>query len=205
MCQRVPSNISFARLIALSNQIKLLLPDIDIVPDITFDQYRLNHWGGGSSIDIPNIRLVLSLWILIHHAILEPRHCHDPRHLFLRSHSSMYVFSFFLFFFKEKYRVAMSFKFLHNWWLKGDWNLNLIYIYFWNDPYGSHCRSFRLKSPKNGVRSSHSTGVRIANLSTHSKQQSIDGTRILECSIWIDPECAPQSIYPSLSPQLSVD
>lgn len=92
-------------------------------------------------------------------------------------------------------------------WSKRDWNLNFkrkidtrfdLYLSIFGKIYGSQC-TFRASCPQKCP--SHSTGVRIANLSTRSKHQSIDGTRVLECSIWIDPECAPQlSIHPSILP-----
>lgn len=121
VCQRVRSNISFARLIALSNQIKLLLPDIDVAPDITFDQYRLNHL----SIDIPTLRS----FPLNFNWSRDPWIAPLPRSSPLIFYEAIFVhirtrnFPFF-FFFNKNIVIATSFKFLHNWWLKRDWNLN---------------------------------------------------------------------------------
>lgn len=133
VCQRVRSNVSFARLIALSNQIKLLLPDIDIVPDITFRSITIKLLKGrGDRRSI--FRIFDSFFPFEFELITRSLNRAIATILatyFLRSHSSIYARKKFVifFFFLGKISFQRVSNFSNNWWLKRDWNLNFIYIY----------------------------------------------------------------------------
>lgn len=151
VCQRVRSNVSFARLIALSNQIKLLLPDIDIVPDITFRSITIKLLKGrGDRRSI--FRIFDSFFPFEFELITRSLNRAIATILatyFLRSHSSIYARKKFVifFFFLGKISFQRVSNFSNNWWLKRDWNLNLIYIYIFKTirmDHGSYCRSFRV-------------------------------------------------------------